>query len=47
MWDNAKKFVKIGNCGGKESDTHKATVVGVTAGDPFRDTAGPSIDVLI
>lgn len=47
MWDNAKKFVKIGNYGGKDSETHKATVVGDTVGDPFKDTAGPSIHVLI
>ncbi len=46
-WDNAKKFVEMGNYGGKKSETHKATVVGDTVGDPFKDTAGPSIHVLI
>jgi K(+)-stimulated pyrophosphate-energized sodium pump len=46
-WDNAKKFVEMGMYGGKNSETHKATVVGDTVGDPFKDTAGPSIHVLI
>jgi K(+)-stimulated pyrophosphate-energized sodium pump len=46
-WDNAKKFVELGHYGGKKSETHKATVVGDTVGDPFKDTAGPSIHVLI
>jgi K(+)-stimulated pyrophosphate-energized sodium pump len=46
-WDNAKKFVEMGNYGGKKSETHKATIVGDTVGDPFKDTAGPSIHVLI
>ncbi|HML95105.1 MAG TPA: sodium-translocating pyrophosphatase [Thermodesulfobacteriota bacterium] len=46
-WDNAKKFVELGSYGGKGSETHKATVVGDTVGDPFKDTAGPSIHVLI
>jgi K(+)-stimulated pyrophosphate-energized sodium pump len=46
-WDNAKKYVETGALGGKGSDTHKATVVGDTVGDPFKDTAGPSIHVLI
>ena len=46
-WDNAKKYVESGACGGKNSETHKATVVGDTVGDPFKDTAGPSIHILI
>lgn len=46
-WDNAKKFVEDGNFGGKGSDVHKATVVGDTVGDPFKDTSGPSINILI
>ncbi|MBI4919349.1 sodium-translocating pyrophosphatase [archaeon] len=46
-WDNAKKYVETGAYGGKGSDTHKATVVGDTVGDPFKDTAGPSLHVLI
>lgn len=46
-WDNAKKYVETGKLGGKGSDPHKATVVGDTVGDPFKDTAGPSLHVLI
>jgi K(+)-stimulated pyrophosphate-energized sodium pump len=46
-WDNAKKYVEEGNFGGKGSDVHKATIVGDTVGDPFKDTSGPSLNILI
>ena len=47
VWDNAKKYIEEGHEGGKGSDAHKASVIGNTVGDPFKDTSGPSINILV
>ena len=46
-WDNAKKFIEAGHHGGKNSDAHHAAVVGDTVGDPFKDTSGPALNILL
>ncbi|MCK4545272.1 sodium/proton-translocating pyrophosphatase, partial [candidate division WOR-3 bacterium] len=46
-WDNAKKYIEEGMYGGKGSDSHKASIIGDTVGDPLKDTSGPSLNILI
>ena len=46
-WDNAKKYIEAGHFGGKGSDEHSAAVVGDTVGDPFKDTSGPALNILL
>ena len=46
-WDNAKKYIEAGNLGGKGADEHSAAVVGDTVGDPFKDTSGPALNILL
>ena len=46
-WDNAKKYIEYGHCGGKGTEAHKASVIGDTVGDPLKDTAGPSLHILV
>ena len=46
-WDNAKKWIEVGNFGGTGSDAHKAAVIGDTVGDPMKDTAGPSLNIML